>query len=72
MTSRPRSQPGSADDDLNCHRCNGDCAGANPPVYDCPMKCEHPWAMQDDIGRPYCAACGMAWHLARAALERRT
>ncbi len=29
------------------------------------LQCEHLWASQDEIGRPYCAACGMAWSLVR-------
>jgi hypothetical protein len=32
-----------------------------------PMKCEHIWATQDDIGRPYCAACGLPWSLTVAS-----
>lgn len=27
------------------------------------LDCPHPWAAQDDIGRPYCAACGLAWRV---------
>lgn len=23
--------------------------------------CEHIWAIQDEIGSPYCAACGEPW-----------
>lgn len=23
--------------------------------------CQHIWATQDEIGRPYCAACGEPW-----------
>jgi hypothetical protein len=46
-----------------CPRCGGDCVGANPPVYNCPVQCSHIWARQDEIGRPYCAECGIPWEL---------
>jgi len=45
-----------------CPICNGDCAGANPPVDNCTMRCGHDWARQDENGRPYCAECGLPWH----------
>jgi hypothetical protein len=25
--------------------------------------CSHPWATQDEIGRPYCQACGEPWNI---------
>jgi hypothetical protein len=25
------------------------------------IDCDHPWATQDEIGRPYCQACGKPW-----------
>lgn len=27
--------------------------------------CDHPWATQDEIGRPYCQACGEPWEQVR-------
>jgi hypothetical protein len=27
------------------------------------LQCSHIWARQDEIGRPYCAECGIPWEL---------
>ena len=43
--------------------------GAVGVIYQ--QECAHPWASQDEIGRPYCAGCGLPWADVRASEKLR-